>query len=108
MGKGSKYDGGKPRISLIPREALWGMAQALTYGAVKYSADNYKLGIEYRRVADAALRHLTAWLDGEETDPESGLSHLDHALASLAMLKYMAINVPEMDDRYKKGEADES
>lgn len=108
MGKGSKYDGGKPRISLIPREALWGMAQALTYGANKYAADNYKLGIEYRRVADAALRHLTAWLDGEETDSESGLSHLDHALASLAMLKYMAINVPEMDDRYKKGGTDEN
>jgi hypothetical protein len=102
--KGLKYDNGKPRLSLIPKEALWGMAQALTYGAQKYAADNYKLGIEYRRLADATLRHLTAWLDGEELDPESGLSHLDHAMASMAMLKYMATNVPEMDDRYVKNE----
>lgn len=101
---GLKYDSGKPRLSLVPKEAYWGMAAALTYGAQKYAADNFKKGIEYRRVADAALRHLTAWLDGEELDPESGLSHLDHALASVAMLKYMAVNVPECDDRFKKDE----
>ena len=101
MSKGVKYDSGKPRLSLIPKEALWGMAEAMTYGAKKYAADNYKHGLEYRRVADAALRHLTAWLDGEELDPESGLSHLDHALASLAMLKYLATNVPSCDDRFK-------
>lgn len=102
MSKGLKYDSDKPRISLVPREALWGMAQALTFGAKKYEADNYKNGIEYRRLADATLRHLTAWIDGENQDPESGLSHLDHALASLAMLKYMSENKPDMDDRYKK------
>lgn len=32
------------------------------------------------------LRHLFAYNDGKDTDPESGLSHLDHACASLAML----------------------
>lgn len=99
---GLKYDNGKPRISLIPREAILGMAQALTYGASKYSSDNFKNGIEYRRLVDAAMRHLLAWVDNENLDPESGLSHLDHALATLAMLKYMSENVPEMDDRYKK------
>ena len=46
---GTKHDQGKPRISLIPKDALWGMAQALTYGAKKYSSDNFKGGIEYRR-----------------------------------------------------------
>ena len=103
MGKGIKHDSNKPRLSLVPKEAFWGMAQALTFGANKYAADNFKEGIEYRRLADAVLRHLTAWVDGENNDPESGLSHLDHALASLAMLKYMEINRPDMDDRYKKG-----
>lgn len=99
---GKKYDSGKPRISLIPREAIEGAAAALSFGALKYSADNFKNGLEYRRLVDAAMRHIVAWTDGENLDPESGLSHLDHALASLSMLKFMEQNRPEMDDRYKK------
>jgi len=101
VSKGTKFDEGKPRLSLVPKEAYWGMAQALTFGAKKYSAHNFKNGLEYHRLADAALRHLTSYMDGEDNDPESGLSHLDHALATLAMLKYMSVNKPEMDDRYK-------
>ena len=99
---GTKNDTGKPRISLIPREALEGMARALTFGAKKYSADNFKNGLAYRRLLDASMRHIIAWADGENLDPESRLSHLDHALASLAMLKFMEQNRPEMDDRYKR------
>jgi hypothetical protein len=34
----------------------------------------------------AALRHLPAWRGGEELDPESGLTHLAHALANAAFL----------------------
>lgn len=98
---GLKYDDNKPKISLIPREALLEMATALTYGAKKYSADNFKAGIKYRRLLDAALRHILAVADGEDTD-ESGNSHLSHALASLAMLAYMMKNKPEFDDRYRK------
>jgi hypothetical protein len=102
MSGGIKHDNGKPRISLIPREALEGAAKALTFGANKYNAHNFKKGIEYSRLVDAVMRHLIAWIDGEDNDLESGLSHLDHALASLSMLKYMEVNKTEMDDRYKK------
>jgi hypothetical protein len=102
MSGGIKHDNGKPRISLIPREALEGAAKALTFGANKYNAHNFKKGIEYSRLVDAVMRHLIAWVDGEDNDFESGLSHLDHALASLSMLKYMEVNKTEMDDRYKK------
>lgn len=101
LNTGMKHDGGKPQLSLIPKEALWGMGNAFTYGAKKYAAHNFKQGINYSRLADAALRHLTAYMDGENIDEESGNPHLDHALASLAMLKYMDVNKPEFDDRYK-------
>lgn len=97
--KGTKFDQNKPPISWIPAEALIGCALALKYGGQKYGRDNYKQGIEYTRLADACLRHLVAYLNNENTDPESGLSHLDHLLASASMLKYMSINKPEMDDR---------
>jgi hypothetical protein len=78
------------------------MAQAFTYGAKKYGDHNFKGGIEYTRLADACMRHLTAWLDGENNDLESNLSHIDHALASLAMLRHMMENNKDLDDRHKK------
>jgi len=100
--RGTKYDAGKPSISLIPKEALWGMAQALTYGANKYGRHNFRDGIQYSRLADACYRHLSAYMDGETIDEESGNNHLYHALASLAMLTYMDANKKEMDDRYNE------
>lgn len=102
---GRKNDADKPSLSLIPKEALWGMATAFTYGAKKYAAHNFKAGISYSRLADAAMRHITAYMDGEDTDVESGNNHLYHALASVAMLVYMHHNKPNMDDRYKGNEA---
>lgn len=101
MSKGTKNDKGKPRISLIPKEALWGMADAFTYGAKKYGDHNFRGGIEYTRLADACMRHLTAFISGEDLDDESGNCHIDHALASLGMLKFMMSHRKEMDDRYK-------
>lgn len=106
MTSGKKNDAGKPKISLIPQEALWGMAQALTYGSNKYGMYNFKEGIAYTRLADAAYRHLSAFMNGEDIDEESGNNHLFHAMASLAMLTYMQAERKDMDDRYKPKEED--
>ncbi len=35
---------------------------------------------------DACMRHLTAWIEGERKDPESGLSHLAHAVCCLLIM----------------------
>ena len=59
--------------------------------------------IEHCRLADAAMRHIIAWANGEDADPESGLPHIDHAAASLNMLRGMMRLHPELDDRYKEG-----
>lgn len=97
---GKKNDQDKPDLSLIPTDALWGMASALTYGAKKYDRHNFRKGIAYSRLIAACMRHLTAWNEGEDLDPESQLCHLDHAMASLAMLRFMTKNRTEMDDRF--------
>lgn len=97
---GNKNDQSKPDLSLIPTDALWGMAAALTYGAKKYDRHNFREGIAFSRLVAATMRHLSAWNEGENTDSETGLSHLDHAIASLAMLKFMEVNRQDMDDRY--------
>lgn len=99
-GAGTKFDSGKPRVSLIPKAATLGIARALSYGEKKYGTHNFRNGISFSRLADATFRHMTSWLEGENNDPESGLSHLDHAIASLAMLKFMEEHRADMDDRW--------
>ena len=102
--QGAKLDKGKPRLSLIPKEALYAIARALGYGADKpeYGRDNFKKGLRYTRLVDAVMRHIEEFLDCKEKDEDSGLNPLDHALAALAMLAWMYENRKDMDDRYKK------
>lgn len=97
--KGVKHDQGKPRLSLLSKESLVAEARAFEYGAIKYDKNNYKKGMEWSRVLDAALRHITAFNSKEDLDQESGLNHLFHAKACLAMLIYYYENKVGTDDR---------
>lgn len=94
-----KKDEGKPPLSLIPRVALDAEAKVFGFGAKKYGRHNFKAGMDWSRVIDASLRHITAFADGEDLDPESGLSHIAHARASLAMLMYYVETKAGKDDR---------
>jgi len=77
---GKKLDTGKPRWDLLPWKATGAIVDVLTFGAKKYAPNNWRKVPEAReRYLAAALRHLVAWGDGEDTDPESGLHHLAHA-----------------------------
>lgn len=84
---GTKHDAGKAPIGLIPYESLIGTAEVLAFGAKKYAAHNWRGGFEWQRLIDAALRHLLAFNAGQDTDPESGLSHADHAACCIAFLQ---------------------
>ncbi|SHM77958.1 dATP/dGTP diphosphohydrolase domain-containing protein [Phytopseudomonas punonensis] len=56
-------------------------------GASKYGRANWRAaGVRASIYFDAANRHLAAWFEGEEADPDSGLPHLAHALACLAII----------------------
>lgn len=84
---GVKYDGGKPQWSLVPFKAMTEVVEVLTYGAKKYSADNWcKVPDAKRRYIDAGFRHFTAYVSGEKVDPETGYSHLAHAICCLLFL----------------------
>lgn len=102
MTGGIKYDTGKPPMSLIDRHAVEQIAQVLAFGANKYAAHNWRQGIAFSRLLDAALRHLFAFADGEDTDPESGLSHIAHAGCCVVFLLGMIHAHPELDDRHKE------
>jgi hypothetical protein len=84
---GRKFDGGKLEYGLLPPLALEETVKVLTFGAQKYERDNWqKVPDAKRRYFDALQRHVWAWKQGEQTDPESGIHHLAHAMCCLMFL----------------------
>lgn len=92
----------KPRLSLIPSEALLEMGKALTHGETRYGTHNFKEGIKISYLLDAALRHILQFNEGEDVDVQSGANHLGNAMANCAIALHMLQNKPSFDDRYKK------
>jgi hypothetical protein len=97
---GVKLDSGKLLMSLIPHEALTGLAEVLTFGANKYTPNGWQ-SVEnaQQRYTDAFLRHYCAHQTGEEIDPESGLSHLKHMLTNIAFLVYFEENTKKLENK---------
>jgi len=56
-------------------------------GALKYGRSNFRaIGVRASIYYDASRRHLNKWFEGEDLDPDSGLPHLAHVLACVAIL----------------------
>lgn len=99
---GVKFDGEKPPLALLPTRALEAVGRVLAFGAKKYQAHNWRGGIQYSRLAGAMLRHVFAFLRGEDKDPETGESHLAHAACCvLFALEFVEEGRTELDDRHK-------
>lgn len=95
-----KYDNGKIMVELLPSVALEEIAKVLTFGAKKYSIDNWKNGFKWSRLLGAAFRHLLAFMRGEDKDPETGLSHLAHLGCCVMFLLWHERFRKDLDDRY--------
>lgn len=77
----------KNPLHLIPTAALIAEAAALRCGAEKYGLNNWRdSGVNAMTYVGAILRHLTSWRDGEDLDPDSGVSHLGMIRANCAIL----------------------
>jgi hypothetical protein len=98
---GTKLDENKNRLDLLSAPWIEGVGHVLTFGAKKYEAHNWRKGIQTSRLLGAALRHLFAYLRGEDLDPETGLSHLLHASCCVMFAFELSLTKPELDDRYK-------
>lgn len=101
--QGQKFDSAKPDLSLIPSSMLIQVGHVLTYGANKYAAHNWRAGININRLIGAALRHIVAFNEGENTDSESKLPHLAHAICELAFALEQSLNptrYARFDNRY--------
>jgi hypothetical protein len=102
--EGLKYDAKKVRMELLDPYAIEQLAAVLTFGAEKYAAHNWRLGIRKGRLLAALMRHVFAYLRGEDKDAETGLSHIAHAMCCCMFILGLEHRV-DLDDRYKDGNA---
>lgn len=77
----------KVSLSVVPANVITSIALGLTEGACKYGAHNYRVkGVRASIYYSALLRHIMSWWEGEDTDQDSGLNHLEKAASCLAVL----------------------
>lgn len=87
------------RFDLIPSEALEAVARVYGTGSAKYSDRNWERGYRYGLSFAALMRHAWAWWRGEDTDNESGESHLAHvAWHALTLMTFRSRRIGT-DDR---------
>ena len=94
----------KPNLNLVPPVANIIESVVMGLGAKKYGPYNWReSGVKASIYVAAAQRHLAQWLDGETTDPESGVSHLAHVRACIGIMLDADSIGKLIDDRPPKG-----
>jgi hypothetical protein len=90
----------KVPLSGMPANVLLEAGLVKLHGDLKYGRFNWReAGVRGSVYYDAAFRHLAAWYEGEDEDPESGLHHIAHAITGLAVLRDSIMRGNWIDDR---------
>ena len=91
-------------MHLWPSTATAMGSLALLVGAKRYGRNNWReTGVRASVYVSACQRHLAAWFEGEDSDPDENLPHLAHALACLAILVDAQAAGKLTDDRQYPG-----
>jgi hypothetical protein len=90
----------KVPYSTVPAGPLAELGLAMLEGALKYGRHNYRaVGVRTSVYYDACRRHLDAFWEGQDIDPDSGLPHIIKAIACLVVLRDSQIIGNVVDDR---------
>jgi len=82
------------------------MAMGFRDGAEKYGPYNWRdESVAASVYIGAAMRHIDAWWDGEESAGDSGVHHIAHALSCLAIIADATETGNLIDDRPLPGAA---
>lgn len=77
----------KAPMSCVPASLTVNAAPVFALGARKYGRYNWRdYPIQEKAYIEALERHLLAYKDGQELDPESGCSHLAHIIAGAGIV----------------------
>lgn len=88
---------------VVPRQVLWEVGVGMLEGALKYGRHNYRAsGVRASVYCDAAMGHIEQFIEGEDVDKDSGLSHVTKAICSLVVLRDAMLNDFWQDDRPPK------
>lgn len=91
---------GKAPLEYLEAACNPGEARVLKGGAERHGRRNFTLSPIRAQVYVGALRrHIDAWAGGEDTDPDSGESHLSHIRANVAVLQSAMAAGTFVDDR---------
>lgn len=95
----------KAPMSTVPANVLAEIGVAMLEGASKYGRHNYRAaGVRASVYYDGVMRHLMAWWEGEDIDPDSGMSHVVKAITSLVVLRDAMHQGMVTDDRPPRSE----
>lgn len=100
---GLRYNDNKPKWALVDFDALEDMVRVLEVGSEKYYVDNWKNGLKTTEVIESLLRHVFAYLHGEDNDKETGLPHTAHIMCNAMFLSYNHRFKKDFDDRRVDG-----
>jgi hypothetical protein len=91
----------KPSLTFLPFRVLYEIGSGLAEGARKYGPFNWRSGpkLLMSTYVDATMRHLSAFWEGENIDPDSELSHITKAITSLVVLRDAMLAGQAHDDR---------
>ena len=97
----------KAPLSTLPFRVLWRVGLAMLEGMCKYGRHNYRAaGVRASVYFDGAMRHIGAWWEGEDIDPDSGFNHIDKLIADLMVLRDSMLQGNWVDDRPPPGSED--
>jgi len=90
----------KAPLSTLSMPVCFEVAAGMLEGGCKYGRHNYRvIGVRSSVYYDATMRHLAAWWEGQDIDPDSGIHHVSKAIASLFVLRDAMIHGKVYDDR---------
>lgn len=90
----------KAPLATVPAPVLLELGVAMAEGAMKYGRHNYRaIGVRASVYYDAVLRHMTAWWEGENVDPDSGINHITKTIAGLVVIRDAMMRGNWVDDR---------
>ena len=104
-----RFDFAKLRWDLFPDDALEKIAEVYTHGAIKYADENWRKGMNWKRMIASMKRHTKAITTGEDIDADSGCLHLAMiAWNAISLIWYQIEQIEGAEDNRVKTCKDES